>query len=454
MGLFGDVLKRSFYEGAKRTVNRDFAKASGSFEEQASMDRDVLRSRARWLHENNGIIANIDRTIVNNSVGNGMKLQVKTGDKKLNAEIEKKWNAWCEKCGCDVTGRLHFGDMQRVVLGQRMMDGEILAVERYTRDKEHPFKLQLIESDRIDSGYRMQNIGDDHFADGIILDKNGRPLKYIIRSGMFESKDISAKKIIHYYKNDNRATQYRGVSEYKQSIIDLRNFAGYQSAVIKAARVRANIGYVVETENITGHMNAFKKDDSGDPLYEINGIMVEYLNPGEKIKTLDPSVVGMDYEKFVKSSVRLIAVARNVSYELAFRDYSEVNFSSARASIIQDHTRFSHEQFHITNYFLKPVFRRWLEANVLAGNIKGLDATRYFSNKSDFTPWWIPPKREWVDPLKDIKALEKELDIGLTTLKEAAAARGKDIEDLVAERSEEIKMLKDAGIIADAMQPK
>jgi len=152
--------------------------------------------------------------------------------------------------------------------------------------------------------------------------------------------------------------------------------------------------------------------------------------------------------------VRLIAVARNVSYELAFRDYSEVNFSSARASIIQDHKRFSNEQFHITNYFLKPVFKRWLEANVLAGNIKGLDATRYFSNKSDFTPWWIPPKREWVDPLKDIKALEKELDIGLTTLKEAAAARGKDIEDLVAERSEEIKMLKDAGIIADEMQPK
>jgi len=182
--------------------------------------------------------------------------------------------------------------------------------------------------------------------------------------------------------------------------------------------------------------------------------MVEYLNPGEKIKTLDPAVVGLDYEKFVKSSVRLIAVARNVSYELAFRDYSEVNFSSARASIIQDHKRFSHEQWHMATYLLTPLFRRWLEANVLAGNIEGLHASRYFSEKRHFTPLWIPPKREWVDPLKDIKALEKELSIGLTTLKEAAAARGKDIEDLVAERSEEMKMLKSAGIIADDLIPK
>lgn len=446
-------IKRAFYEGAKKSVNRDFAKAAGDFEESATLDRETLRIRARWLYENNGLISNIDKTIVNNSVGNGMKLQVKSKNKRINTQIEKLWSEWCEPTNCDITKRVHFDNMQRLFLGQRMLDGEILAIKRYTNDSKHPFKLQLIESDRLSSTTikNYKTTLDEIYVDGILLDDNGMAKKYYIKESHVKEKEIDANLLYHYQKIENRSTQYRGVSEYKQAIIDLRNFGGYQSAVIKAARVRANIGYVVETPDIGAHMRG---REARDPIEEINGILVEYLNPGEKIHQLDPQVVGIDYEKFVKSTVRLIAVAREISYELAFRDYSEVNFSSARASILQDHKRFSNEQWHLVTYLLRPIFLDWLEANILAGNIKGINITTFLKNKQDFYPSWIPPKREWVDPLKDIRALEREISLGLTTLKEAAASRGKDLEDLVSQREEEIKMLKSAGIIADELKPK
>jgi len=446
-------IKRAFYEGAQKGVNRDFAKAANDFESQATLDRETLRIRARWLYENNGLIANIDKTIINNSVGNGMKLQVKTDNKTLNTQVEKLWEEWCEPENCDITKRIHFDNMQRLFPGQRMLDGETFVLKRYTKDKKHPFKLQLLESDRVGS-YNVKNILnggnlDELYVDGIILDSNGAPKRYAIKDSAFSTKEIRADKLYHYQKIENRSTQYRGVSEYKQTIIDLRNFAAYQSSVIKAARVRANIGYIVETPDI----GSYQHQSNDEALEEINGVIVEYLNPGEKIQTIDPKVVGVDYEKFVKSSVRLIAVAREISYELAFRDYSEVNFSSARASIIQDHKRFSNEQWHLVTYLLRPIFMDWLEANILAGNIKvNIDA--FMRNRRDFYPNWIPPKREWVDPLKDIRALEREIGLGLTTLKEAAASRGKDIEDLIKEREDEIKMLKKAGIMADDLTPK
>lgn len=453
MGIFGDIaIKRSFYEGGNRSHGRDFKNANAPFETTASMDRPTLTSRARWLHENNGIMANIDNSIIDNTVGSeGLKLKVKSSNKKINKIIEQLWDKWCQKEFCDISGRLSFGNMQRLVLGQRMMDGEIFIKKILTNNKNNPFSIQLIETDRVSGSLsNMQSLLDAFFVDGITVNDNGKPQKYHFSSTNGAIVDIKAEDIIHYFKMTNRATQYRGITEYKQAIIDLRNFAGYQSAVIKSARARANVAYAIETQDSKGHQighQTGQQTASGELLYEINGAVVEYLNPGEKILQLDPSVVGVDYPEFVTAAVRLIAVARQISYELAFRDYSRVNFASARASILQDNKRFDAEQIHLATYFLKPIFLTWLEANVLAGNVQGLSALKYYANQDDFNSYWIPPKRDWVDPLKDIKAFQADLSLNAATLTDYLASKGKDFDDVIDERKEEIRKLKDAGIL-------
>lgn len=449
MSLFGDItIQRNFYQGGKRGgINQDFNKANAPFEQTASPDRTTLRSRARWLHENNGIVAGIDHSIKANTVGNGFKFQSKTASNALNKEIETKFNLWQKQANCDVTKRQHFGDMQSTILGQRMTDGEILIVKKLTGDKTNPFKLQLIESDRFDSGV-LTVAKDLNYIDGIELDGFGAPLHYHFSDGLFKQTRLKASEVIHYYKMSNRATQYRGISEYKQIIIDLRNFAGFQASTIASARARANIAYAIESENAGGIPGVLAKDDNGDPIEAINGLMVHYLKKGEKIHQMDPTLNGTEYGEFVKAAIRMIAVGRQISYELAFRDYSQTNFSSARASLIQDHKRFSNEQWHLATYVLNPIFEGWLDANVLAGNIKGLSAQQYFKNKQKLTqPRWIAPVREWVDPLKDIKALKEELDLGLTTRTEAAAARGKELSEVLEARIEENKLLEVAGIL-------
>jgi lambda family phage portal protein len=454
MSLFADALsiKRSFYEGGKiHGANADFRNGNTHFEQTASPDRGTIQSRARWLHENNGIVSGIDHSIKVNSFGNGMLFQSKTGINAFDIEVEKKFVDWMKPNNCDLTRRQHFYEMHSTIPGQRMVDGEVLIHKIYTNDKKNPFKIQLIESDRFDTSYMTTGLNEvQNFVDGIELDSFGAPQKYILKNGLMSNVKLNADDVIHYYKRENRITQYRGISEYKQIIIDLRNLAGYQSATIQSLRSRAGIGYAIESTNIAGRIGQLNQTEDQDPIYDINGVMVHYLNQGEKIHMFDPTISGNEYGEFIRSCVRMIATGRKVSYELAFRDYTQTNFSSARASLIQDNKTFANEQWHFATYVLNPIFEAWLEANVLAGNIKCLSASAYFANKSKFTqPRWIAPAKEWVDPLKDIRAFIEEYKLGTATLADFAASKGKDLEEIIKQREKEDAMLKNAGILKE-----
>ena len=428
--------KRSFYEGGKRTLaNRDFHNANSPFEYTARLDRDVMRARARWLHENNPIMANIDKAILNNVIGRGIALQSKTGNKKLDDAIEARFKTWSDSC--DVTDRLTFTDFQRLSLSSRMVDGEILIYKVIVNGE---LKLQLIEVDNLD-----MSKGDN----GIELDDMGKPLNYHFKitnqygEQTLKQFSVPAKDIINYF-NIERPTQYRGISEYKQAILDIKNFSAFQSATVMSARANAEIAYTVETERDSSSFGVAQQDQ--DEIQEINGLMVYYLRPGEKVAKHTNNAGGAGYGEFITSTVRMIATARNISYELAFRDYSKVNFASSRASLIQDNKRFDNEQEHLVSHVLNNIYNAWFEVEVLAGRIK-VNPTKWINDKNQFIkPRWSFPKREWVDPLKTVNAIEKELKLNLTTMTEECASLGKDFEEILITKKTENELMKKYGI--------
>ena len=447
--LMGRDIKRNFYEGGKRNNSRNLYQAMQDFEQTASPSRDIMRARARYLHENNGIVGGIDHSIVVNSIGNGLKLQSKTGIENLDEAIEKHWEEFIKPQNCDVTNREHFHDMQKTWTGARMMDGETLIKFVKTNNKQHPLQLQSIEADRFTTSPTIITDSSNVFVDGIELGKRGEPKYYNLTEGWSNTKRVPAKDIIHFYKRDNRPSQYRGISEYKQTIVDLRNFAKYTHLTVEGASARASLAYAIESENIASHQTFREGNQGHDPIEYVNDAFVYYLNKGEKMHQLDGAKSTGEFGEFIKSTIRLIAVGRKISYELAFRDYSQVNFSSARASILQDHKKFDEEQILMARYVLNPIFDAWLEANVLAGNLP-ISPFYFYENRAKFTqPRWIAPKREWVNPLQDIKAIEKELALGLITYEEVLGSRGKDLKEVIAQRVKEKKLLEEAGIFEE-----
>jgi len=421
--------ERGFYEGGKITqANKDFWNGVSDFETTATPDRDRMRGRARWLSANNPIMDNIDNAIINNVVGNGIHLQSVTGKKKFDEDVELRFKRWSgAKSMCDATGKFTFGTIQRMLMKSRMVDGEIFLYKVIT---QAGLQLQMIEADSLDAGRQ---------GGAIETDGTGRPIKYHFLDAKNKPFSLDADDVINYFMPE-RPSQMRGISEYKQAIVDIKNFSAFQTASIQGARARANIAYVVKSD---GRSDPYGGDISNN-VQTVNGVSVMYMKAGESMEKLDPDSVATDYVQFTESTIRLMATARKISYELSFRDYSKVNFASSRASLLQDFKRFDHEQTHLVEYVLNEVFSAWLEIEILSGRIKasGFEKDRF---KWDM-PKWIMPKRDLVDPLKEITAIEKKISMNTTCESDVANANGEDYEQILIKKAKEIELKAKYGI--------
>ncbi len=423
---------RGFFEGGKRTLaNRDFYNGGTSdFETLASNDREIIRARARWLSANNPIMDNIDTSIINNTVGAGITLQSITGNKKFDKEVETKFIEWAEDVKkCDVTGRQTFYDMQRLILKTRMVDGEIYIYKKITKNG---LQLQLIEADALDIS-RMNGAFD--------LDKNGVVTAYHFIDKNNQKYTIPAEFIINYFVM-TRPSQLRGISEYNSAVTDIKNFSAFQTASIQGARARANIAYAIKQN---GNINdIYNGTEQNEKIQAINGVSVMYLNQGDEITKLDPDSVATDYVQFSENTIRLIATARKISYELAFKDYSHVNFASSRASLLQDNKRFAHEQKHLKDYVLNDIFKTWLKIEILRGEIH---VKNFFGNEKKWIkPKWIMPKRDLVDPLKEISAIKEKIKLNVTCETDVANSEGENYEEILAKKAREIELKKQYGV--------
>ena len=461
-GALSKEYERAFYEGAKSTrLNRDFNVTNNHFELQVAADRDMLKARARWLAANNPITKSIDKSIIKNVIGTGIRLQSKINEKDIknakiiNDQIENLWNEFSKKTNFDVSGRIGLHRFQKLILKTKMTDGEILINSVYTKDPKFPLKFQLIESDQFDGS--LTNYKNNTVFSGVEIDSVGKPVAYHLKTSInsFGSDRFDAKGIIHYFDIE-RATQYRGVSEYAQTINNLKDFSAYNDSEIVKNRILASFATFIKTTDVSRGMFADKqtaqKQGAADPIKEITAGMVKYLRPGEEVSNVQSNQLGNSYNDFITNTIRLIAAGRDISYELAVRDYSKVNYSSARAGLIQDNKRFDDEQTMLVTEALDPMFEMFMDSMVLNGQLKF--PNDYWTEKYKYVkPIWIMPKREWVDPTKDIKAVVSEIELGINSRTRAAASKGQNFEDILDEQIQEEVMIKEkrekAGLITN-----
>jgi lambda family phage portal protein len=461
-GKINREFERAYFEGAKSTrLNRDFNVSNNHFEVQAGSDREMLKARARWLSANNPITKSIDKSLQKNVIGTGIKLQsnIKDSDvpnaKALNDEIESLFEQWSSKNNFDITKRMDFTTFQLLALKHKITDGEILVNKIFTKDKDFPLKIQLIESDMFDNA-KTKN-GSNNVLSGVEIDSFGAVIAYHLKKSYdgFASQRYDAESILHYYEME-RATQYRGITDYAQTINNLKDFSAYQDSEIVKNRILSSFAIFMKTPNLKssvfGDQQKGKAQGLTDPIKEITAGMIKYLKNGEEPHVVQSNQMNTAYNEFITTTIRLIAAGRDISYELAFRDYSKVNFSSARASLIQDHKKFDMEQIGLVSNVISPTYESFLDSMVLSGRLKV--GAKYWSEKQKYLkPSWTMPKREWVDPVKDINAIKEELALGITTRTDIAKSRGKNWDDVIEKQYQEeqkIKELKKKYGIVDA----
>lgn len=415
--------KAIVYDGAKRTQsNFNYWRLNQPFEDAVSADRDVLKSNARYVHENIPTMGNADEAIVNNTIGTGTSIQSKSGDPDNDKRVESRFKNWCKKGNCEITGMMSFFDVEALVITQTEVDGELFVYMKLTREG---LKLQLIESDNLDTS-RGEN--------GIEYDNIGRPTTYYFTDKNRKNISIPAEYIIHYFEFDARASQRRGISHYKQSLRDVKSFHAFNSATIDSAKIRARISHWIQTDR-GGEQFGMNQPDAGNdnPYVEFDDIVAYKLKPDEEIKALNAQLTGDNYKDFVENNHRMTGIGRKMSYELSSRDYSKVNFASGKMSNTQDYKMFDKKRKRFEEHFLTPVITVWHQLEVLLGNLKD----------TELKVQWIFPKRPWMEPLKEMMALEMELGMGLTTNTKACRDRGEDFEENLQQIRKEYELEKD-----------
>ena len=169
------------------------------------------------------------------------------------------------------------------------------------------------------------------------------------------------------------------------------------------------------------------------------------LEEGEDVTFSTPADVGGSYEAFIWRNLLAICSGCGVPYAPVSSDTSKSNYSSSREAQVEFRRRIDAVQhFVLVFQMCRPVWERWFQTAVLAGAIP-VRPSEFVADPKSFTDVkWIPPKWEWVDPLKDRKAVQLALDMGVMARSDAIEMEGDepDVTDarIQADRKREIDM--------------
>lgn len=460
--FFGGRARNSLRAFAGAKIGRmlsDWISSSTSADAEIKSSIKKLRDRSRQLARDNDFVRNAVRTITNNVVGQGIKLQSQVKrrsgrgagqmDDKANAAIELAWSNWCKADSCHVGGTLSFTDIERLIIGDQVQSGEIMVrmIKRPFGRSRIPLALEIIESDLLDDGYNGKASNGNEIRMGIERDVWGRPVAYHLKEihpgdTQFDAKTtetgryrrIPAEEILHIFKAD-RAGQSRGVPWISATISRLHQLQGYEEAEVVAARASAALMGFIESPE--GELQG-DGVENGNQVTDFEPGVFKYLAPGEKVNIPQMNRPGGQFDPFMRAMLRGAAAGIGISYESLSRDYSQSNYSSSRLALLDDRDNWRSIQKWMIESFYQKVFETWLDMAVLAGV---LNLPSYETNPEIYqSVRWMPRGWSWVDPGKEVAAYKEAVRSGFMTQADVLAASGGDIEELMDQRRRELDM--------------
>lgn len=395
----------------------------------------TLAKRGRYLVANNGFARSGCAAWTSQLVGAGITAQSAAPDPVARKIINAAWQRFVDECDSD--GLADFNGIQAVVAERLVVDGECFAVSIH--DDHGRLQIRLMDATQVDGAYHTELARGARIVGGVEFDESGRRVAYHAfkqRPGLpimtsLELVRLPAEDVCHVFRVETPG-QVRGVSWFASIILRLADMDQAHDAQLMRQKVAALLaGFIVDPNGEAGGFDG-KSDGGGNLDGGLEPGTLKVLGPGQDIRFSDPAAIGMESIEFLKITAREIAVGLGVPYEALTGDLTDVNYSSIRAGLVDFRRRAEAYQHNIVvRQFCRPVWRRWLTTEILAGRIGAPGFER------DPEAWlavnWLPPRNDWVDPLKDAQAEILAINAGLISRRQAVAARGYDLEALDAE---------------------
>lgn len=427
----------------------------------------TLRARSRDLARNNDYARQFLRMVRTNVAGpTGFNLQVhaRYTDGRLDARDSERcetafWR-WSKRENADFSGRLSWVEMQQLYIESIARDGEVL-IRRVRGNKAGAFgyQLQLLDAALLDETYNADLPGGRKIRMGIELDTDNRPVAYHLIQGDIADPQrqfiygknyqrVPASEIWHDFICESIG-QLRGIPWMASTLIRQKRLGSYEDAAVAAAEEGAKKMAWIKTS--TGDLAALADRVAGDgqpdnpaptsgTLYTESGDGVHYaaLPQDAELQNWDPKYPEQSFGDFVKAQLRGIASGLGVAYHVIGNDLEGVNFSSARAGILEEREVWKSLQSWMIDRLCSRAYSEWLPFAIVSGQLQlPMDKLAKFDSAV-----WQGRRWSWVDPLKDVNANVIAIENGLTSRSRVIRDMGGDPEEVWAELAREKEQLK------------
>jgi len=440
------LLERA-YEGASQRDGWKPRRAGASANTDHRADAKTLRNRSRSLVQNSPYIARGLGSLVSNTIGTGITPRSMAANA---AAIDKLWSEWCAVADAD--GRLDLYGLQAAAYRAMEQDGEVLVRLRTRRAEDGlpvPLQLQLLEIDWLDDSKTATN-GPNTIVNGIEYDPLGRITSYWLWSqhpgeqlAVFKNRATSypvpAASIIHLF-NPERPGQGRGFTRLAPVIARVRDLTLYEDAELQRKNLETRLSVIA-----SGDVAAMSPSEGHDPdevrktgeLGTLSSGSIFQVPTGTNLTVVEPKAAP-GYVDYVKFQLHIVAAGMGVTYEMLTGDVKEVNFSSARVSLLE--FRRNAEQMQWLTLIPKlcvPIWRAFVDAAVLAGKV----------TRADYACEWSTPKWSYVNPVDDVRADLDEVSGGLSSLSEKLRQRGYKPDLVFSELKTDLDRLQADGVL-------
>ena len=412
-----------------------------------------LLARSRELVVTNGYAANACEAFAANLVGDGIKPSSLITDAALRDRVQKLWLAWTDEADAD--GLTDFYGLQAMIAREMFVAGECFVRLRPRRAEDGllvPLQLQLLQAEMLPFEKTEMDPNGNRIRCGIEFDLIGRRVAYHFRRrhpgdstdqrvAVPDTVRVPAEEVLHIYRPID-AGQIRGLPHVAPAMVRLFLLDQYDDAELDRKKTAAMFaGFITKTAPEDPMMGEGAADLDGAAIASLEPGTMQVLLPGEDVKFSSPADVGGGYEAFQYRTLLSVSASLGLPYHLVTGDVRQANYSSLRAELVEFRRRIGQLQHGVMAHQLcRPIWRRWLETAVLSG---ALD----IGDPAVARPvQWIPPRWDWVDPLKDIQAQVLAMEAGITSRRKVVEATGYDVEEVDRENAADAKRASDMGL--------
>lgn len=468
-------------------------------------NKELADARGRDMVQNDGYAAGAAALHKDNIVGSQYRLNAQPNWRALGVDegwaeefqiaAEARFNALAESqdCWLDAARRNTFTGLVRLAVSSFVITGEVLSTAEWlNKEPRRPCKtaIQLISPDRLSNPDGKSD--DRYLRRGVERNLRGQPLAYHIRAAHpSETYDLERyvwrrvpaekpwgrKQVIHIIEQ-LLPDQTRGISDMVAVLKQMRMTKRFQEVTLQNAVINASFAAAIESElpsaevfaalgagpvdgnNPFGAFSKYIQNYLGDlsqyldasKNIALDGAKIPHLFPGTKLNVLPtgtPGGVGTQYEQ---SLLRHIAAALGLSYEQFSRDYTNTNYSSARASMIETWKSMQAKKKGVADRFASGVYTLWLEEDISGNNLplpRGKTRDWFYEPlvKDALSACsWVGASRGQIDEKKETEAAILRIKAGLSTYEIECARLGVDFRDVFEQRAREEGIIKAKGL--------